>query len=291
MDAGITIDGQFPRGPAFRTPACTWQSIACYGFTLMELLISITVLTILVGLIYGSFASITNTMNIARDNADLLRYRQVVWRSLTTNLQAVYADSACLQPDYQFLGETKNGAYGSADSLRFVAALPMPGSQSLPGVIKVVSYTLSDYAAVSPELLAGMTLDDDRPGGVLVIREEPLQLESSDFVTRAGDPKWAVYERAVPVASIKIQYYDQVQNEWREEWDSTTEQRLPGGVWFQINFPRTREEREEELRQGINALEHPDLEYITFLPLGRGVELPFPDFNHMRFEDVQIGEP
>lgn len=274
----------------FRPVAIRRSAGPCCGFTLMELLISITVLTILVGLVYGSFASVINTMALARDNADLLRYRQVVWRSLSTHLQAVYADAACMQPEYQFLGEPGTGPNGPADSLRFVAALPMPGALSLPGMLKVVTYTLADPASLSPELTAGLPVDENRPGVVLVIREEPLRLESSDFVAQAQAEDMAVYERAVPVTSLKIQYYDHIDNEWREEWDSITEQRLPGGVWFQINFPRTQEAREEELRQGINALEHPDLEYMTFLPLGRGVELPFPDFNHMRFEDVPANE-
>ncbi|HDP34069.1 MAG TPA: type II secretion system protein, partial [Candidatus Hydrogenedentes bacterium] len=112
------------------------------GFTLLELLIAVSVLTVIVGLVHATFASITSSMALARDNADRLRFKQIVWRNLSTNLQGVYADAGCVQPEYQFLGKSADGPHGAADNLRFATSLPLPGTRSLPGVSKIVTYEL-----------------------------------------------------------------------------------------------------------------------------------------------------
>lgn len=265
---------------------CAWR----HGFTLMELMIAITILSVVMALVFASFYSVTTTMAVARDSADRLRFRQIAWRNLTVNLQGVYADAGCLQPEYQLLGESRQGAFGPADSLRFATSLPMPGARSLPGLSKVVSYEVVDRSEVRPEIADALPMDEDRPGSVLLIQEEPLQLESHDFVARARDGAWDAYERAIPVATMEILYYDGMQNEWREQWDSLEERRLPGGIWIKINFPRTEAEHAEDARRGVNLRENPDLEVMMALPLGRDVELPFPDFNHLRFEGYENHE-
>ena len=258
------------------------------GFTLMELLIAVMILAVLIGIVYGSFSSVTGTMDMARGAADRLRFRQIVWRNFSNGLQGVYADAGCLQPEYQFLGENKDGAYGAADSLRYATAQPMLGARSLPGVFKVVTYSVVDRNEVSSEIADSIPYDEERPGSILLIREEPLQLESQDFVTRTQDGQWDIYEQAVPVASMDILYYNGDQNEWAEEWDSLSERRLPGGVWIKINFPRSEEERIEVYNAGIDLQQNPDLEIMMPLPMGRGVEFPFPDLNNMRMDSDEI---
>ena len=257
------------------------------GFTLLELLISVTVLAVIVGLVYATFTSVTNSVALARDSADRLRFKQIVWRNFSSNLQGVYTDAGCTQPEYQLLGETNDGPYGPADTLRFATLIPIPGPRSLPGVGKRVTYEVVDQGQVSETIAASLPYDEERPGNVLVIREEPLQLESQDFMANTSDAQWDVFEKAIPVASTDIQYYDDIAKEWLESWDSLEERRLPGGVWIRINFPRSEEERNEDYQNGINPTEHPDLELMMAFPLGRNVEFPFPDFNHLRVMEVE----
>ena len=253
----------------------------------MELLIAVTILVVIVGIVYTTFVSVTNSIAIARDSADRLRFKQIVWRNFSANLQGVYTDSGCIQPEYQLLGESTDGAYGPADTLRFATSLPIPGPASLPGISKWVTYELMDRSEVSETIASSLPYDDERSGGVLVIREEPLQLQSDDFVATTSDAQWDIFERAIPVASMDIQYYDGVSQEWQETWDSIEERRLPGGVWVRINFPRTEEEKDEDYRNGINPDEDPDLEIMMAFPLGRNVEYPFPDFNHLRVVETE----
>lgn len=254
------------------------------GFTLLELLIAVVILTIIVGIVYGSFTAVTDTMDTARSAADRVRFKQVVWRNLSNNLGGVYTDAACLQPEYQLLGENQEGPFGPADTVRFATSLPMMGARSLPGVSKLVTYKVADRNEVSKEIADSIPYDEERPGNILLIREEPLQLESVGFASQVQDAQWDIYEQAVPVASMDILYYDGVQNEWAEDWDSLDRRRLPGGIWVKINFPRSEEERQEAFQSGIDLQQNPDLEIMMSFPLGRDVEFPFPDFNRMRLD-------
>ncbi|NLN94417.1 MAG: type II secretion system protein [Candidatus Hydrogenedens sp.] len=252
------------------------------GFTLLELLIAMTVLVAIVGIVYSSFSSVTMTMGLARVDAERLRFRQILWRSFSQNLQSVYVDAACLQPEYGFIGENKDSGFGPADTLRFVSALPMPGAGALPGIYRVVSYTVTNRAETDSAIAASLPLESEN-SNILLIREEPFQLESQGFFHDAQGVTGDVFEQAVPVASMDVQYFDSGSNEWVDDWDSSEERRLPGGVWIKVNFARSDEDRHADYAAGIDLNEHPDFEFMMSFPLGRNVEYPFPDFNHLRY--------
>ena len=93
------------------------------AFTLIELLIAITILATMSMMIYVSFSSVVNTMDIARVNAQDLEARRYLQESIAHNLRAIYSDSACADPSFQMLHEDD----GDSDTLRLVASLPMPG--------------------------------------------------------------------------------------------------------------------------------------------------------------------
>lgn len=252
------------------------------GFTLLEVLIAILVLAILVGIVFRGFSAVTSTMVTAQNAAETLRSRQTVWRNLSENVQGIYADGACLQPEYKLVGTSEEGPFGPADTLRFATSLPMRGANALPGITKVVTYSVVDQSEAGDDIVRLLPVDEERPGEILLIREEPLLLESDDFSTQDAAEMSEAYEQGVPVASMDILYFDGMENEWVEEWDSISQRRLPGGIWFKINFPRSEEERQASFSEGIDLQESADLELMMSLPLGRDVEFPFPDFNNLR---------
>ncbi len=258
------------------------------GFTLLELLVSIVVLVVLTAIVYVSFRSVADTTAMAREGADELRFRQFLWRNIHTNLNSVYIDPACVSPEYHFLGTNEQGAFGPADTLRFCTALPMDGPDSLPGVMKVITYQVVDqYEATEGEVDVGSVDDGSAEGEgnemLLEVLEEPLVLETEDFASDSLDGLDELqFKRHIPIATFDVQYYDGMTDEWLEEWDSALEQRLPWAVQVKINFARSEDEWSADMSAGIDPDETPDLDLTAALPVGAGVVEQFVDLNHFR---------
>jgi len=264
------------------------------GFTLIELLVAITVLCIVVAIVYEGFVSVTDASAMARENAEQLRFQQFLWRTISTDLTSIYSDPGCEQPEYQLLGTDQDGAFGPADSLRFCTALEMSGPASLPGILKVVTYELSDeYTAEGGPGLGRFTIDEnpgeERAELQLTIREEPLTLQGMDMDGEMEDTSEAARELKVPLQSMDIEYYDGDLEEWVTEWDSVAQTRLPWAVRVKINFSRSEAESEADARSGIDLQESPDLDMTIALPAGMGVLDQFIDPNHRRTSESPDG--
>jgi prepilin-type N-terminal cleavage/methylation domain-containing protein len=256
------------------------------GFTLLELLVAISVLTVIVGIVFATFASVTDTMAIARDNADRMGYRMALRRNLTENLGAVYADAAGKREEFQLAGTDESGSYGPADTLRFCTSLPMPGAYALPGVMKVVQYSMVSSSEVDASATGYPGDDPERPGMALQITESPLAYEEGIEGAVSGSDQLPLVQFAIPVASFDVLYFDGLSQEWKQDWDSLSEQRLPWAVWVRVNFPRSEEERAADSAAGVDLTETPDVEVMASIATGAGVEGPFLDFNHARLDSA-----
>ena len=256
------------------------------GFTLLELLVAISVLTVSVGIVFATFASVTDTMAIARDNADRMGYRMALRRNLTENLGAVYADAAGKREEFQLAGTDESGSYGPADTLRFCTSLPMPGAYALPGVMKVVQYSMVSSSEVDASATGYPGDDPERPGMALQITESPLAYEEGIEGAVSGSDQLPLVQLAIPVASFDVLYFDGLSQEWKQDWDSLSEQRLPWAVWVRVNFPRSEEERAADSAAGVDLTETPDVEVMASIATGAGVEGPFLDFNHARLDSA-----
>jgi len=252
------------------------------GFTLIEMLIAVVILAIMSGMIYVSFSSVVNTMDIARVNAQDLEARRFLQENIAHNLRAIYSDAACADPSFQLLSEDESGAFGDADTLRFVASLPMPGAGSMPGQYIEVLYELTEsYAGEGEDDLA--PTDTEAPSGyVLRISEKPLTLKpiGTDFEVDAFEYEPRV--REVPINSINYRFYDGIAEEWLDEWDSLAEQRMPWSIEVSVYFARGQDAAAMDYQAGINAGENPDMTMLITLPIGAGTEEPFIDWNHVR---------
>ena len=260
------------------------------GFTLLELLVAISVLTVAMGVVYATFASVTDTMAMARDNADRLAYRLALRRNLSENLGAIYADAAGVRPELQFSGTDESGQYGPADQLRFCTSLPMPGAYALPGVMKTVEYRLTSSSDIDAAATGYPGDDPERPGMALLVTEKPLAYEEGVEGAVSGSDQLPSVQFAVPVASFDVLYFDGLSQEWRQDWDSLSEQRLPWAVWVRVNFPRSEEERAADNAAGVDLTETPDIDFMTAVAPGAGVEGPFLDLNHARMDSSASGD-
>ena len=260
----------------------------CPGFTMMELLVAIAILSVIMAIVYSSFASVLDTTDVARESAEVLRFRQFLWRSFTTNLTSIYTDPGCEMTNMQLLGANEEGYEGPADSLRFCTALPLSGPTALPGILRIVTYSVVDaYEAAEGESVLGQLAieqaDEESGAGLLLsIKEEPLILENPDFEPDLEEAEKAGIERKVPISTLDIEYYDGANDEWVEEWDSVAQQRMPWAIHIKINFTRNDEELQAVRDAGIDLMEEPDLDMTLALPVGVGVVEPFVDLNHKR---------
>lgn len=245
------------------------------GFTLLELLVAVTVLTVIVGIVGATFTSVTDSMAIARDSADRLLFRQTLRENLSQNLGAFYCDSACLRAEYALAGGNEDGNLGPADTLRFCTSLPMPGALSLPGVSKSVEYSLIPENEIDTDTTSYPGGDPDRPGMALLMVERPVAADEGLEGAISGADSIPAVQRAVPAASLDVLYLDGDTQEWVEEWDSLSERRLPWAVWVRVNFPRNADDPPADP-------DSPDLEVMAPLMMGAGTEGPFIDFNRAR---------
>jgi prepilin-type N-terminal cleavage/methylation domain-containing protein len=253
-----------------------------FGFTLIELMVAVTLLAVVFGIVSASFIAVSNTEAVARQNAEATRFRSHLRRVFTDNLSSVASN-----PDYGFIGLNDESAYGPADSLEFVCLAEASGSTALPGVTKYVRVEVREAASIEGYPLP----EEDQEEAVLEISEQYM-VQTTSFmgeqveVEIESDEESAV-PRHFPIHTFDVYYYDAEAEEWVEEWDSTAIGYLPWSVNIKINFSRTRDQLDAEYFAGMDPRESPDLEIIVPLPAGAGVVSEFVDPNHSRSGLIQ----
>jgi len=251
------------------------------GFTLLELLLSISILVVITAIVYASFASVVNTTTATRASIEEIRLRQFLTRSLERNFATVYSDTGYEDEAFRFVGISEDSVDGPQDSVRFCSSAPLIGGVALPGDLKEVRYEV--LADLSSEMEIDLYGDDEEEEGqgqgelespTLQVSETPLlggnvqavEEETSHFVADESyeSPSWSV-----PVRSMDIEYFTGV--EWVEEWDSQEVGRMPWAAHVRINFARTEEQLELEKELGFDPDEDPDFELIIPIQVGMGV--------------------
>jgi len=265
------------------------------GFTLIEIMVAMTILVILVGGVYICFASVADTADIARTASEQLRVKQFLWNHLRDQLASV---SPKTDGEYAFVGEDESGSFGAADTLRFTSSLPMAGAKSLPGITKTVEYYIDDPSFSDSGVGGFRTFDDgeeeEQDGVTLYITESPLVLlagEGGDLFEQEepeeGENTWM---REVSIQSFNVQYYDGAAEEWVDEWNSDETGLLPWAVKVQINLAKTEDQLWAEAAAGVDPQEDFDLEMTAVLPTGAGTLSTFLDPNHYRSSDTEAAE-
>lgn len=259
------------------------------GFTLLEVLVAMTILVLIVAVVYASFASVTDTISVARVRTEEMRLRQFLERSLRTNLTSVYVDRRFEQQVFQFIGTNDENTTGPRDSLRFVSTNQLMGGFALPGDFKEVRFEVFGgeegrvQLGVDRERIAEYELTDETPDQAkLEATETPLLASNAQAVdaetgnidvtqTNTTNPDIPVYQApswSVPIRTFDVTYYDGTQ--WVEEWDSQLLGSLPWCVRVRINFARTDQEIQAEIEQNIDIVENPDFELVVPIPLSLG---------------------
>jgi hypothetical protein len=248
------------------------------------MLVAMATLVVILGMVYGAFSSVVSATETARTTAEELRIRQFLTREMTTTFSTAYTNwtSAQLSADLAFFGETGDGPEGPQDAIQFVSTAPVAGAKAMPGDLKIVSYAIIDQSEAESALAPTDEAPEDQPRFLLQSMETPILAGGIEDLEDLGDeigdietegdyvsPSWSV-----PVSSFDLAYYDG--EEWQEEWDSSVEGMMPWCLRVRINFAKSDEERGEDIRQGFDPEEDPDMELVLPIPTGIGIVEPFP---------------
>jgi len=175
------------------------------GFTLIEVMIAITILTLIVAAIYSSWTAILRSSKVGRDVAASVQRSRIVLRVLEDSLSSAQSFVAN-QPFYGFVAEN-----GSQPSLSFVARL----AKSFPrsgrfGDLDVRRVTFS--------------LENEQ----LVLRQVPLVMEADE--DEVNHP----IVLAKHVKEFSMEFWDNRLNDWVDEWKQTNQ--LPRLVSFTLRL-------------------------------------------------------
>ncbi|NIA15839.1 MAG: prepilin-type N-terminal cleavage/methylation domain-containing protein [Nitrospiraceae bacterium] len=252
---------------------------AARGFTLLEVLIAISILAMIVAVVYVTLVATVNATEEARLVAEELRLRQFLARSFTNNLSTVFTDPGLEDKRYVFLGATESGSGGEMDTLEFTSSSPMVGVSSPPGALKRVRYGAATDEPAEGDMLPGR--DDEladafASGPHLEASETPINESAppqsgsatdTDFLPEFDLDGEDAQSWSVPISSFDLAYFDG--EEWVEEWDSRELGRLPWCVRIRINYARTRDELEADRDARMSAEEDPDYEMV--IPIATGI--------------------
>lgn len=187
------------------------------GFTLLELIISITILSLIAVIIGSGFRLGLKAWERGDEEAEAVQTMRVLSGLVFQQLKSAYP--------YKIKIDDKNVVVfkGEPDSMIFVTTLSTP----YPGGFKWVRYLHKDGALLYKEgMLPDKELIDNIPGD-----EEILEND---------------------VDEVNFQYYSNDEGEWKESWEFSD--KLPGAVraqisYFQpivVNIPMSRESDEKE---------------------------------------------
>ncbi len=182
------------------------------GFTLLEMLIAVTIIVLIMAMMYGSYATTTRSLQRYETQSACRRRADLILRLMTRQIRGAFAplsvetqNPASLQaaPDPVFRG---NGENPQGEFLTFLTTSGSSAGADAGPALVVTSYR---YNAAEASLSIRQT---PRTGGVAVSDTAPW--------TPLVDH----------VADLKVEFHDGAQ--WRSRWDDRQSQspRLPRAV-------------------------------------------------------------
>ncbi|MSP59015.1 MAG: prepilin-type N-terminal cleavage/methylation domain-containing protein [Myxococcales bacterium] len=201
------------------------------GFTLIEVLIAISILAVVTTLVWGSFRETFSAKSAVEANS--ARYHSVrlglerLAREVTMAYLSQNDDTGQQERRTFFIGTRR----GDVDELRF----SMLGHQRL--------YADANEADTSQVVWYGGR-DRDDGGKVNLMRRETRRLANEKPETAPGESDIACDD----VVSLKIDYWDARDKKWREEWSTSSADGQPDRLPSKVRITLTvYDERRQEV--------------------------------------------
>lgn len=205
------------------------------GFTLIEVIVAVTILTFIVGIAYRSITQMLTTKTIVEDDRAGRKIAQAFLSRFIREIQLVYDQAGILpertDPDGQvsptrinLIGEPgEEGKYGRFDRIRFLAA---EGGQYLPdggghsGVVQLEYRVERD-----PEV------KDEADRRVLVRDEIPYI-----FPIKSAFQQSMIFPITDRLARFQLRYFDASNESWSDDWGKEGRVKLPGMVEISLGI-------------------------------------------------------
>jgi len=216
------------------------------GFTLMEVLIAASILSIVAVILYGSFSTVLNSVERVRNEQELLRIADFLVTHFEKNISGAYLPPPSVgMQDASFVGTDDEIDGRPADSLTFVTTAARMAGGALPGDTKQVTYALKE-------------IEDDLC--VFTAHEKPRLLLARTARQEEADSVAASW--SVPMASLDFKYSDE--GELYDSWDSREMGKLPSAVNIVVRFVT------EEMEQATEAMavQNTSITMQVAIPLG-----------------------
>ena len=184
------------------------------GFTLVEVLISIAILSAILGAVYSSWSGILKAKQVAIQAAASVQRERMAMRVVEEALSA----SQLFAANVGYYGFSNETALGEGSSVSVVARLP----KSFPRSGKFGQF---DVRRVTFSVEPG-------PNGQkqLLMRQNPILMAMDD------DEKSHPVLLADAVNLFTVEYWDNTKNDWVDEWGQTNQLPKLARVSMQLNY-------------------------------------------------------
>lgn len=205
-----------------------WHDVGSSGFTLLEMVVTLTILGFILLIIFGAFRLGISAWEKGESSREEYQKVRAVSQLVSRQLKSMVP--------YKIKTEKAEGDYlafeGRARSLKFVSALSMRAKQPEGFVYAIYEFR-----------------DEGNEGGRLVVYEQRVLIRKNFF---EEEPK---EESGVPliegISDILFEYYqeeDSLKNRkegWVEEWNAKEEKELPRAVRMTVTYKSGQSEKEE----------------------------------------------
>ena len=189
------------------------------GFTLLELILSISILSLVLVTIYGTLSMGSRTWEKGERDIEKIQRERVVMNLLAREIKSTFPYK--VTPSELDTHKEFYAFDGKKDSISFVSSVPLKGEK---GGLSWLTFWV----------------EDDE--GLVVVERDALRADI--FKERDALDKDAMEVLDPQVTAIRFDYYKlksgktegEGEGEWEEKWDAEKEKTLPNAVRVQLTF-------------------------------------------------------
>ncbi len=199
------------------------------GFTLLELLVSISILSVVLVMIYGTLSMGSRAWEKGEEDIERIQRMRVVMNLLGREIKSTFPYK--VTPSEFDTHKEFYAFEGKKDSVSFVSTVPLKGGKK--GLSWLSFWVESDE-------------------GLVVVERDALKTDI--FKERNNIDKDEIEVLDSYVTAMKLEYYElrsgkeegEGEGEWKEHWDAEKEGTLPHAVRIELTFEEERKKEEDE---------------------------------------------